>query len=148
MYHTDIIARQRVRDALAYRESFFPLDLGSTAVTGAHASVVAGFREHYGLEKRPAKVHEPYQVLGLIEDDLTAAMDVPTSDMFGRSTMPGFPLEGWKEWSTPLATGSPGSARVSDNDRRKRGHPDISRRRPFRSVQRPLLRFSRPTGAY
>ena len=78
-----------------------PFDLGSTAVTGAHVSVVKGLREHYGLANGPVKVHEPYQMLGLIEDDLAAAMGVHTSGVFARTTMLGFPLEGWKEWRAP-----------------------------------------------
>ena len=88
-------------DALSHRESKIPFDLGSTAVTGAHVTIVEGLRRHYGLEKRPVKVHEPYQMLGLVEDDLREALGVDTSGVFARNTMFGFPLEGWKEWRTP-----------------------------------------------
>jgi hypothetical protein len=93
--------RLRVLEALSHRESRIPFDLGATAVTGAHASIVEGLRRHYGLEDRPVKVHEPYQMLGLIEDDLREAMGVDTCGVFARNTMFGFPLEGWKEWKTP-----------------------------------------------
>ena len=51
-----------------------PIDFGSTAVTGIHVSCVAALRDHYGLEKRPVKVHEPYQMLGLIDEDLKQAL--------------------------------------------------------------------------
>lgn len=93
--------RQRVLDALSHRESKIPFDLGSTGVTGAHSTIVEGLRTHCGLEKRPVKVHEPYQMLGMIEDDLREALGVDTSGVFARNTMFGFPVEKWKEWKTP-----------------------------------------------
>ena len=46
------------------------VDFGSTAVTGIHVLVVEKLREYYGLEKKPVKVIEPYQMLGEIEPDL------------------------------------------------------------------------------
>ncbi len=98
--HTDK-GRERMQNALSHRESKIPFDLGSTAVTGAHATIVEGLRAHYGLEKRPVKVHEPYQMLGMIEDDLREALGVDTSGVFARNTMFGFPVERWKEWRTP-----------------------------------------------
>jgi hypothetical protein len=93
--------RQRVVDALSHRESAIPVDLGATSVTGAHATIVEGLRNHCGLEKRPVKIHEPYQMLGMIEDDLREALGVDTTGVFARNTMFGFPVEGWKEWRTP-----------------------------------------------
>jgi len=38
--------------------------------TDIHVSCVATLPEHFQLEKRPVKVHEPFQMLGLVEDDL------------------------------------------------------------------------------
>ena len=55
-----------------------PIDFGSSAVTGMHVSCVAELRDHYGLEKRPVKVCEPYQMLGEIEEDLLEAISVDT----------------------------------------------------------------------
>jgi hypothetical protein len=53
-------SRERVLAALDHREpDRIPLDFGSTATTGVHVSCVAALRDHYGLEKRPVKVHEP-----------------------------------------------------------------------------------------
>ena len=95
------MGKERIRSALSHRETQIPFDLGSTSVTGAHASIVEGLRTHYGLEKGPVKVHEPYQMLGMIEDDLRAAMGVDTTGVFARQTMFGFPINAWKEWRTP-----------------------------------------------
>ena len=46
------------------------VDFGSTAVTGIHVLIVEKLREYYGLEKRPVKVIEPYQMLGEIDEEL------------------------------------------------------------------------------
>jgi hypothetical protein len=92
-------SRQRVLAALAHREpDRVPIDLGSTGVTGIHVSCVAALRDHYGLEKRPVKVHEPYQMLGLVEEDLQQALGVDVQGVFGRKTMFGFPIGDWKPW--------------------------------------------------
>ena len=91
--------REVVVSALNHRSSGrIPVDFGSTAVTGIHASCVAVLREHYGLERRPVKIHEPYQMLGLLEDDLQRAMGIDIEGVFPGNTMFGFPLEEWKPW--------------------------------------------------
>ncbi len=92
-------SRQLVLDAVAHRQpSRVPVDFGATAVTGVHVSSVAALREYYGLEKRLVKVHEPYQMLGLIEDDLQQAMGIDTQGLYRRGTMFGFRNENWKAW--------------------------------------------------
>jgi hypothetical protein len=93
-------ARKRVLDSLNHRQpDCVPIDFGSTAVTGIHATVVAALRDYYGLEKRPVKVHEPYQMLGLIEPDLQQAMGIDVQGVYRRNTMFGFPNENWKPWN-------------------------------------------------
>ncbi len=37
------------------------VDFGSSVLTGMHVRAVALLRAHYGLEKRPVKVVDPYQ---------------------------------------------------------------------------------------
>jgi Uroporphyrinogen decarboxylase (URO-D) len=76
-----------------------PIDLGSTGVTGIHVSCVAALRDYFGLPKRPVKVHEPYQMLGWIDEDLAAALAIDTAGVFPRDNMFGFPNENWKPWS-------------------------------------------------
>src|SRR5687768_13909500 len=76
-----------------------PIDFGSTAVTGIHVSCVSALRDYFGLAKHPVKVHEPYQMLGWIDDDLAAAMGIDTVGVFPRDNMFGFPNENWKEWN-------------------------------------------------
>ena len=64
-----------------------------------HASCVAALRDYYGLERRPVRVHEPFQMLALIEEDLRAAMGVDVIGVFSHATMFGFPIERWKSWT-------------------------------------------------
>ena len=91
--------RQRVADAANHRRpDRVPVDFGATAVSGIHVSVVAALRDHFGLERRPVKVHEPYQMLGWVDDDLKAAMGIDTEGVFRRETMFGFLNQDWKPW--------------------------------------------------
>jgi hypothetical protein len=90
-------SRARVEAALGHQEpDALPIDFGSTAVTGLHVSAVAALRDHYGLERRPVKVHEPYQMLGFLDEDLKQAIGVDVEGVFGRRTLFGFRNEGWK----------------------------------------------------
>ncbi len=98
----ELTARERVRTTLDHRQpDRIPVDFGGTAVTGIHVSVVAGLRDHFGLERRPVKVHEPYQMLGLIDDDLKLAMGIDVEGVIPRETMFGFRNDTWVPWTTP-----------------------------------------------
>ncbi len=89
--------RERLGAALNHRQpDRIPVDLGGTGVTGIHASVVADLREHYGLEKRPVKVHEPYQMLGLVENDLAESMGLDVTGIPAPKTLFGFAARDWK----------------------------------------------------
>jgi hypothetical protein len=78
-----------------------PVDFGSTPVSGMHVTCVAALREHYGLERRPVKVHEPYQMLGLMENDLLDVLGCDVVGINARMTMFGFPAGNWKEFRLP-----------------------------------------------
>jgi hypothetical protein len=92
---------EKVRKALNHESGPVPVDFGSTAITGMHVSCIGPLRDHYGLEKRPVKVHEPYQMLGLVEEDLLDAMGADCEGMLTASTIFGFPPTDWKPWTTP-----------------------------------------------
>ena len=77
------------------------IDFGSTAVTGIHVSCVAELRDYFGLEKRPVKVWEPYQMLGQLDDDLLDILGVDTVALPAPETIFGFRNENWKEFMTP-----------------------------------------------
>ena len=94
--------KQRLLDALNHRQpDKVPVDFGSTAVSGIHVTVVAALRDHYGLERRPVKVSEPYQMLGQLDEDLLDAIGVSVVGISPRKTMFGFPNEAWHTFRMP-----------------------------------------------
>jgi hypothetical protein len=72
------------------------IDFGSTGVTGIHVVIVEKLREYYGLEKRPVKVKEPYQMLGEIDDELKNAMGIDVIGLYGEKNMFGIANKDWK----------------------------------------------------
>jgi hypothetical protein len=92
--------RKRVLDAISHRSpDGAPMDFGGSATTGVHVSCVAKLRDYYGLEKRLVKVCEPFQMLGLIEDDLKEAIGVDVAPLTGRGTFFGFDNRDWRPWT-------------------------------------------------
>jgi hypothetical protein len=77
------------------------MDFGSTATTGMHVTCVAELRRRYGLEARPVKVCEPYQMLGEIEEDLLDALGVDVVALPSPKTMFGFRNANWKPFRAP-----------------------------------------------
>ncbi len=95
-------SRERVRATLAHREpDRVPIDFGATTVTGMHCLAVERLRAYYGLERRPVKVHVPYNMLGLVENDLADTMGLDIAGVLPRNTVYGYPNENWKEFRTP-----------------------------------------------
>jgi hypothetical protein len=94
--------KERIKSTLNHKSpDKVAVDFGSTGVTGMHVTCVAGLREYYGLEQRPVKAHEPYQMLGVIEDDLLDALGADTVALPSPGTMFGFRNENWKEFKSP-----------------------------------------------
>jgi hypothetical protein len=93
--------RENVKRSLNFQQpDRLPIDFGSTSVTGMHVSCVAALREHFQLEKKPVKVHEPYQMLGLVEEDLAERLGLDVEGVFPIDTIFGFPNTRWKPWQT------------------------------------------------
>ena len=92
-------SKERVLAALNHKEpDRVPVDFGATAVTGIHVKIVGALRAHYGLGGGPVKVHEPYQMLGLVEEDLKQALGLDVNGVFPPETMFGFRNRNWKPW--------------------------------------------------
>lgn len=90
---------ERLIQALGHKEpDRVPVDFGGTAVTGIHVNIVAALRDHFGLETRPVKVHEPYQMLGLIEEDLKRTLGLDVEGVYAAETMFGNRNTNWKPW--------------------------------------------------
>ena len=92
-------SRERLEATLNHRPpDRIPVDFNGTAVTGMHVKCVIGLREHYGLENRLVRVHEPYQLLGWIDDDLQTALGIDVEGVYGPETMFGYRNENWTPW--------------------------------------------------
>src|ERR1035438_3223787 len=90
-------SRERLVAALSHKEpDSIPIDFGGPSVTGIHVSCVAALRDYFGLERRPVRVHEPSQMLGLVDEDLQDAMGVDVTGGFPRGRDVGLPLGPWK----------------------------------------------------
>ncbi len=95
-------SRERILTTLKHRQpDRIPIDFGGTATSGMHVSCIADLRDYYGLEKRLVKVHEPYQMLGWIDEDLKEILGIDIEPVIGRNTLFGFPNENWKPWRMP-----------------------------------------------
>jgi hypothetical protein len=94
--------REITLKAINHEESGkIPVDCGSTGVTGIHVRAVEELRRYYGLEMKPVKVIEPYQMLGEVEDDLAEMMGCTVKGIFSRSNMFGIRHDkSWKEFRT------------------------------------------------
>ncbi len=99
-------SRERVMTALNHEApDCVPLDLGSTAVTGIAASALCRLREAYDLEEKRIKVHEPYQMLGEVDDDVMDVLGIDVVGLSDDSTFFGFPQRDWKPFT--LFDGTP-----------------------------------------
>jgi hypothetical protein len=76
------------------------IDFGSTGVTGIHVVVVEKLRDYFGLEKRPVRVIEPYQMLGEIDDELINEMNIDVIGLYGEKNMFGIPGRDWRVHKT------------------------------------------------
>lgn len=63
------------------------VDMGSTGVTGIHVLAVERLREYYGLEKRPVRVIEPFQMLGEVDEELQQIIGIDVVGAEGRNNM-------------------------------------------------------------
>ncbi|MDF2590551.1 MAG: uroporphyrinogen-III decarboxylase [Clostridia bacterium] len=94
-------SKSKIKLALEHKAGPVPFDMGAFPTTGIHVSVLEKLREHYGLEKKLITVFEPYQMLGLVDDDLREATGIDTTALWNQYTMYGFKNENFREWMTP-----------------------------------------------
>ena len=101
-------SRQRVERTLNHQPpDRVPLDLGSSATTGMHASSVYLLRQAFKLDApgTPVKVIDPLSMLGEIQPDLADALGVDVVGLFAPRNKFGFRNENWKPWT--LFDGTP-----------------------------------------
>jgi hypothetical protein len=94
-------SKERFIETLNHRQpEKVVVDFGSTGVTGIHALIVEKLRDYYGLEKRPVKIIEPYQMLGEVDDELIEQIGVDVIGIYGPKNMFGISNENWKHDKT------------------------------------------------
>jgi len=65
-------------------------DIGATSVTGIHALAVKKLREYYGLEEKPVRIIDPFQMLGEIDEELSGIIGIDVTGAWGKNSMFGF----------------------------------------------------------
>jgi inosose dehydratase len=91
-----------MRAAIKLRQpDHLPVVFSESFITGIHCSMGGALRRHDKLESRPVKICEPYQMLGLVENDLKDATGIDTTPIFPNRAIFGFVNEDWKPWRTP-----------------------------------------------
>jgi hypothetical protein len=97
-----MISKEKIKTALNHRTpDGIPVDFGGTAVTGIHVLPISKLQQSLGLEKKPVKVIEPYQMLGEIDDQLKEVLGIDTIGITPKNNMFGIPNENWKESRMP-----------------------------------------------
>ena len=94
-----LTSRQRLHRTLNHLEpGNVVVDLGSTSITGISASALARLRRALGLKEIPVRVHEPFQLLGFVDDDVLSALEIDVVGVWPSSTMFGYRNDRWKPW--------------------------------------------------
>ncbi len=94
--------KERVQTTLSHKSADkIALDFGATSVTGIHVKIIAEMRQHYGLESKPVKVVEPYQMLGEVDEDLKRIWNVDTEGVGGKYDMFGHEQKDYTEVRMP-----------------------------------------------
>lgn len=92
-------SRERVLKALNFEEpDRVPIDLGGTLMSGIMAHALAQLRDHLGLEKRPVKVYEVFQMLGEVEADLVDRLNIDVLPVEPLVQFFGLRRENYKPW--------------------------------------------------
>lgn len=78
------------------------LDFGATAVTGIHVKAISNLRRHFGLQRKPIRVIEPFQMLGEVGWELIDSIGIDVIGAWSKNNMFGFNNNApYKEWKTP-----------------------------------------------
>ncbi len=78
------------------------LDFGATPVTGIHIQTISKLRRHFGLQRKPIRVIEPFQMLGEVGWELVDSIGIDVIGAWGKNNMFGFHNHApYKEWKTP-----------------------------------------------
>jgi hypothetical protein len=94
--------KERIDTVLSHRGTDkIALDFGATPITGIHVKQIAALRQHYGLENKPVKVVEPFQMLGEVDEELAKLWNVDAIGVSGPYDMMGHRQEKFVEKRMP-----------------------------------------------
>lgn len=95
-------SRDKVRSALNHRNTgSVPVDFGATAVTGIHCRIVEALRNYYGLEPRPVKIVDAFQMLGEVDAELVEKIGVDCIGIGGPKDIFDLDVTRMREQTTP-----------------------------------------------
>ena len=95
-------SRDKVRSALNHRNTgSVPVDFGATAVTGIHCRIVESLRNYYGLEPRPVKIVDAFQMLGEVDAELAEKIGVDCIGIGGPKDIFDLDVTRMREQTTP-----------------------------------------------
>ncbi len=78
------------------------VDFGATSTTGIHVLAVENLRKYYGLEQKPVRVVDPYQMLGEVDEELREILGADAVGAKGKNSSFGFSNHApFKEYRTP-----------------------------------------------
>ncbi len=92
-------SRERLHSTLNHTDpGKVVVDLGSTSITGISASALARLRNSLGLPEKTVRVHEPFQILGFVDEDILQALGCDVMGVWPIGTMFGYNNDRWKAW--------------------------------------------------
>jgi hypothetical protein len=100
-------SRERLKTTLDHRQpDRVCVDFGGTWISGIHASIVHQLRQRLlGPGTSPPRVHEPYQMLAEIDDELREALGADVVGVWPRKNIFGYEARDWKPFT--LFDGTP-----------------------------------------
>lgn len=89
--YKELLSREILHQTLNHKQpERIVFDMGSAPTTGIHVHALENLRNYYGLGERPVRVIEPYQMLGLVEQDLIDAIGIDVIAAWGKENMFGY----------------------------------------------------------
>ena len=91
-------SRERLVETLNHRQpDSVCVDMGATPTSGIAASTLSKLRQEVlGEADYRVRVHEPYQMLGMVDEKLLDALEIDMVGLIGRRTAFGFEIADWK----------------------------------------------------
>ena len=98
-------SRERVIAAINHEQpDRVPIDLNGTDQTGISAATLYNLRKALGLSVYPVTCHDPYQMLGWVDEDVLSALKVDVVGIWNPVNFTGTKNSNWKPWQLPDGT--------------------------------------------